>query len=173
MRRKSRYGIFTNQSVKRCRRLGCCKNMLYCTVCRGVCRKFHGKDEEYKLECDQDDNDEYSYEIMKCCFDNNIRIHKTHQHGPGRLGKGYRFEVYDRSWHKYVNKLKKKPKKRYFKGAPRCDVSDFYGNVGINRLRLRNSGKQIREDLRSMMEVEEMMQKFKQHKQNGFVNNLE
>lgn len=173
MRRKSRYGISTNQSIKRCRRLGCCKNRLYCTVCRGVCRKLHGKNEEYKLECEHDNKEECSCEIMTCCFTNSIRKHKAHQHGTGRLGKGYRFEVYDRWWHKYVNKLKKKPKKKYFKGAPRCELSDFYDNVGINRLRLINSSKEIKEDLRCMMEIEEMMQDFKRHKHNGFYNNIE
>jgi hypothetical protein len=168
MRRKSRYGIFSNQSIKRCRRLGCCKNMLYCTVCRGLCRKFHGKDQEY-----HDHKEESTYEKDECCFTNNNRRHKAHQHGTGKLGKGYRFEVYDRWWHKYVNEVKKKPKKRYFKGAPKCDISDFYDNLGINRLRIINSTKEIREDLRSMMVVEEMMRDFKQHKHSGFFNNLE
>ena len=48
---------------------------------------FLGKGKEYKLECEQVKH-ECSYESMKCCFDNNIRIYKTQQNELVGLEKG-------------------------------------------------------------------------------------
>lgn len=168
MRRKKRFGIYTGQTVKRCRIQGCCRDKLYCNTCKGVCRKVHNDYNEYALQYEYDEvggNTRYhTIDNTFCCFSNKNRTHKIHQHGVGSLDSRNKFITYDSWWHKHLTKFKRVSKNTYFKGDPDCIDKDFYNDLQMKKYTQIHAKTNIQQDLKHMIEIEELMNAFKEYK---------
>jgi hypothetical protein len=89
MRRKSRYGVYTNASVKRCSENSCC-NGIYCLICKGLCRYNNIPN------CKEYFEDHLSYPSPILGRKGNLK-RSIHQHGFGKIGSGKTY-VYYCSW---------------------------------------------------------------------------
>lgn len=94
MRRKYRYGVYTNASVKRCSEKDCCNNF-YCHICKGLCRYNNIPNCTEYLE------NELSFPAPILGRKGNLK-RSIHQHGFGKIGQGKTY-VYYSSWFHFYN----------------------------------------------------------------------
>jgi hypothetical protein len=123
MRRKKRFGVYSNNSIKRC----FCNNS--CGLCKGICKSY------YPNHCDHETNWHGYFEPSR---------RKLNQEGFGSLMPGKKFAQYDRMHtftYRYQRDMEvkyKRSKKRYLKEIAKEEYKEHFYYLAT-----RNEGVKI------------------------------